>query len=338
MVRLILLVLLVADCWTQEEVELEPLPDYYATLNVSPKASVREIKKSFRKLAQFYHPDKNKDETAQDIFQELSEAYSVLSDKEKKTEYDQLFFYEFEDFSNEVKTEYEEEDFTVEEPEEPEEDLNTLPEENYETEEEEYIPETESDFKASEPGSTSDSKGKDDIWEDIDDEALFKVLKFLADHDYEITKKTVYKEAEDTQYRESEGGRDFDTRRQRRAAEPTYRREHGSGQHYTSHTQAGHDRTYTPAPPTFKRHHDHKPEYRRTNDYGSYSYDHKSYSNDHKSYYNDHIPRSNDYRSHYDHHDRYRSSGPQYCKTNVRYEGNVKITQNLLLIFYLRNF
>ena len=57
-----------------------------------------------------------------------------------------------------MKTEYEEEDFTVEEPEEPEEDLNTLPEENYETEEEEYIPETEYDFKASEPGSTPDSK------------------------------------------------------------------------------------------------------------------------------------------------------------------------------------
>merc|ERR1719481_2342806 len=59
--------------------------------NVSPTATPQEIKKSFRKLAMKYHPDKNKDEGAQEKFQELSEAYSILSDSEKRAEYDELY-------------------------------------------------------------------------------------------------------------------------------------------------------------------------------------------------------------------------------------------------------
>merc|ERR1711922_55792 len=75
-----------------EEFEyLEPLPDYYAMLNVSHDASMKQIKRSFRKLAMEYHPDKNKTEGTQIVFQELSEAYSILSDPLKKIEYDQLF-------------------------------------------------------------------------------------------------------------------------------------------------------------------------------------------------------------------------------------------------------
>merc|ERR1711970_790549 len=75
-----------------EEFEyLEPLPDYYAMLNVSHDASMKQIKRSFRKLAMEYHPDKNKTECTQIVFQELSEAYSILSDPLKKIEYDQLF-------------------------------------------------------------------------------------------------------------------------------------------------------------------------------------------------------------------------------------------------------
>merc|ERR1712200_46025 len=75
-----------------EEFEyLEPLPDYYAMLNVSHDASMKQIKRSFRKLAMEYHPDKNKTEGTQIVFQELSEAYSILSDPLKKIEYYQLF-------------------------------------------------------------------------------------------------------------------------------------------------------------------------------------------------------------------------------------------------------
>merc|ERR1712168_1716049 len=52
---------------------------------------MKQIKRSFRKLAMDFHPDKNKTDGAQIVFQELSEAYSILSDPLKKIEYDQLF-------------------------------------------------------------------------------------------------------------------------------------------------------------------------------------------------------------------------------------------------------
>merc|ERR1719457_419855 len=62
-------------------------------LNVSHEASMKQIKSSFRKLAMKFHPDKNKTEGAEVIFQELSEAYSIIGDVEKKAEYDELFNY-----------------------------------------------------------------------------------------------------------------------------------------------------------------------------------------------------------------------------------------------------
>jgi len=65
--------------------------DYYKILGVDRKASQDEIKKSYRKLAMKYHPDKNPDDKkAEEKFKEINEAYQVLGDKEKRARYDQL--------------------------------------------------------------------------------------------------------------------------------------------------------------------------------------------------------------------------------------------------------
>ena len=65
--------------------------DYYEVLGVSRTATDDEIKKAYRKLALKYHPDRNKgDKQAEDRFKEAAEAYAVLSDKEKRAQYDQF--------------------------------------------------------------------------------------------------------------------------------------------------------------------------------------------------------------------------------------------------------
>lgn len=61
----------------------------YTTLEISPSASEAEIKKAYRKLARQYHPDVNKDPSAEEKFKEINAAYEVLSDKDKKAKYDQ---------------------------------------------------------------------------------------------------------------------------------------------------------------------------------------------------------------------------------------------------------
>lgn len=61
----------------------------YETLEVSDTASSDEIKKAYRKLARKYHPDVNKDKDAEDKFKEINAAYEVLSDPQKKQQYDQ---------------------------------------------------------------------------------------------------------------------------------------------------------------------------------------------------------------------------------------------------------
>ena len=62
--------------------------DFYKILEVDRKASEKEIKKAFREKAKHLHPDKNKSPNAEAQFRELAEAYEVLSDPQKRKEYD----------------------------------------------------------------------------------------------------------------------------------------------------------------------------------------------------------------------------------------------------------
>ncbi len=61
----------------------------YETLGISEGASEIEIKKAYRKLARQYHPDVNKDSSAEEKFKEINAAYEVLSNKQKRAQYDQ---------------------------------------------------------------------------------------------------------------------------------------------------------------------------------------------------------------------------------------------------------
>ena len=65
--------------------------DYYKILGVDKKASEKDIKKAYRKLARQYHPDVNPgNPDAESKFKEINEAHEILSDKEKRQKYDEL--------------------------------------------------------------------------------------------------------------------------------------------------------------------------------------------------------------------------------------------------------
>jgi molecular chaperone DnaJ len=61
---------------------------YYAILGVSHSANFQEIKKSYRKLAKKYHPDKNKSPLAEETIKKINEAFEILSDRRKRKQYD----------------------------------------------------------------------------------------------------------------------------------------------------------------------------------------------------------------------------------------------------------
>jgi curved DNA-binding protein len=65
--------------------------DYYDTLGVKRNADEKEIKAAYRKLARQFHPDANpNDKSAEEKFKEISEAYEVLKDPDKRRKYDRL--------------------------------------------------------------------------------------------------------------------------------------------------------------------------------------------------------------------------------------------------------
>ena len=75
------------------------MPDYYEILGISRSASQEDIKIAYRKLAQKFHPDKNK-KAPKNKFIQISEAYQVLSDIDKKRKYDNRIEYELDDILN----------------------------------------------------------------------------------------------------------------------------------------------------------------------------------------------------------------------------------------------
>src|SRR4028119_1778463 len=65
--------------------------DYYEILGIEKTAGASDIKSAYRKLAQKYHPDRNPgDKEAEELFKEAAEAYSVLSDADKRARYDRF--------------------------------------------------------------------------------------------------------------------------------------------------------------------------------------------------------------------------------------------------------
>lgn len=61
---------------------------YYAILGISERANFQEIKKSYRKLAKKYHPDRNKSANAEETIKKINEAFETLSDRRKRKQYD----------------------------------------------------------------------------------------------------------------------------------------------------------------------------------------------------------------------------------------------------------
>jgi molecular chaperone DnaJ len=80
---------------------------YYAILGVSQDANFQEIKKSYRKVAKKYHPDRNKSPHAEEIIKKINEAFETLSDRRKRKQYDRESsnIFDQKDSNNEEKEE-----------------------------------------------------------------------------------------------------------------------------------------------------------------------------------------------------------------------------------------
>lgn len=77
-------------CRHESEPGMSSKRDYYEVLSVPRNASAEEIKRAYRRLARQYHPDVNKESSAEDRFKEVNEAYEVLSDADKRARYDRF--------------------------------------------------------------------------------------------------------------------------------------------------------------------------------------------------------------------------------------------------------
>ena len=75
----------------RKQVQESSLPDYYAMLGVSNEADQKEIKTRYRQLVKELHPDKSKDEKTAERLAEISKAYKILSDAEKRKTYDAYY-------------------------------------------------------------------------------------------------------------------------------------------------------------------------------------------------------------------------------------------------------
>ena len=71
--------------------QISDFPDYYKTLGITKDASEKEIKNNFRNLAKEWHPDRNPDPKTKEKMAEINKAYEVLSDKDRKKNYDKYF-------------------------------------------------------------------------------------------------------------------------------------------------------------------------------------------------------------------------------------------------------
>ncbi len=80
--------------------------DYYKVLGINKNATDEEIRSAYRKLAKKYHPDVNKTPDSEEKFKEIENAYSILSDKRKRFDYDYLFDHNM--FTDEIKRMFEE--------------------------------------------------------------------------------------------------------------------------------------------------------------------------------------------------------------------------------------
>lgn len=299
MLFVILFMMVAPSISVEEELEeFEPFPDYYAMLNVSHDASMKEIKRSFRKLAMGYHPDKNKSEGAQMIFQELSEAYSVLGDAQKKAEYDELFkhFYDFpenDDHENQAENSDHDNNSDIDNSEKPaeHESAEDVETKNYrETEEASTSEKVEATSTEKDEATSTEEEDSDEM----DDETLFKVLKFLAENDYIITKRTKRtpsNKEEPNSEEESRSKRSADSTNSRTYSEYRTSSQNSSGERGHTGGHHGHDHAWTHS-------HQHKPRSEHQN---------ARYSN------------------------QFHGSEQVYCRTNVRWEGNVKITSKTCL-------